>query len=78
MFGMGREPWLRVLRPGEMKTISLDLKSLCLEEDVPIPEHSDGVRGGERMSYVASSLRAACRFADVLVGSGRGMVYMIG
>ena len=78
MFGMGWEPWVRVLRPEEMKTISLDLKSLCLEEDVPIPEHSDGVRGGERMSYVASYLRAACRFADVLVGSGRGMVYMIG
>ena len=45
MFGMGRELWVRVLRPEEMKAISLDLKSLCLEEDVPIPEHSDGVSG---------------------------------
>jgi len=78
MFGMGWEPWVRVLRPEEMKAISLDLKSLCLEEEFPILEHGDGISGGERMSYVASYLRAACRFADVLVGSGRGMVYMIG
>mgnify|MGYP001000473023 CR=1 FL=1 len=78
MFGMGWEPWVRVLRPEEMKAISLDLKSLCLEEEFPILEHGDGISGGERISYVASYLRAACRFADVLVGSGRGMVYMIG
>ena len=78
MFGLGWEPWVRVRRPEAMKVISLDLTSLCLEEGVPIPEHGDGVSGGERMSYVASYLRAACRFADVLVGSGRGMVYMIG
>ncbi|TFH51934.1 DUF1877 domain-containing protein [Actinomyces viscosus] len=77
MVGPEWEPWVRVLRPEEMRGISWDLKLLC-QEEASISKRSHGGGSEESMSYLVRYLQEACRFAEELVEDGRGMVYMIG
>lgn len=78
--GMGWEPWVRALSPGEVVTIAEDLASISDDEVVATMSRFRKFeeRDGEETEYAMQFLHRAQEFVTGLASSARGFVYMIG